>query len=108
MVDAHSVENALLEPLENAAVRGVEDVRALNAQADKSIHIEESTIAEFLVGGAPVGQSVVLLIEKFIERIVIGVQFRDCLIDCARGLRVLFAESLQQAEDHLLVAMARL
>ena len=70
MVDADAIEDAFVEPVEDAAVGGVEDVRPLDAHADEGVDIEEATIAEFLIGGAPVSESIVLLIEKLVERVV--------------------------------------
>ena len=62
VVDAHAVEHAFVEPVEDAAVGGVEDVRALDANADEGVDIEEATVSEFLIGRAPIGETVVLLI----------------------------------------------
>ena len=62
MVDAYTVENAPIEPVENAPVGGIEDMRPLDANADKRVDVEEATVAEFLVGSAPVGEAVVLLV----------------------------------------------
>ena len=53
----------LLQPLEDAAVGGFEHVRALHAQADQRIHVEETPVPKLLVGGAPIGQPIVLLIQ---------------------------------------------
>ena len=81
MIDADAVEDTFVEPVEDAAVGGVEDVRALDANADKRIDVEEATIAEFLIGGAPVGETVVLLIEEVIKGVVVGVELGDDLIN---------------------------
>src|ERR1700733_9416365 len=51
MVHAHSVENALVNPIEDAAMGGIEDVWSLNAQSNKGIHIKKSAIPELLVRG---------------------------------------------------------
>ena len=106
MIDTYAVEYALIEPLEDAAMGCVEDVRALNANADEGIDIEEATVAEFLIGGAPVGEPVVLLIEKVVEGVVVGVECGDDLIDRGRGFGMFIAEAVKEAEDDFFVAMA--
>jgi hypothetical protein len=82
VVDAYTVEDAFVQPLKDAAMGGVEDMRSLDANSDKSVDVEEATIAEFLVSGAPVGETIVLLVQDFVEVIMIGVEFGDDVINC--------------------------
>jgi len=58
-------------------------VRALDANADKGVDVEEAPVAEFLVGGAPVRETIVLLVEKLVEGVEVGVEVGDDLIDCS-------------------------
>ena len=71
MIHADAIEDAVVEPLENAPMGGIEDIGTLDAQTDQRVDIEEPAIAKFLIGGAPIGQSIVLQVENFVERIVI-------------------------------------
>ena len=50
-------------------MRCLEDVGAFHSQADQRIDIEEAPIPKFLVGGAPIGQSILLLVEDLVQRI---------------------------------------
>ena len=81
MVDAYAVEYAPIEPIENAPVGSVEDMRSLDANANQSVDVEEATVAELLIGGAPVGEPVVLLVQNFVEGIVVGVEFGNDMVD---------------------------
>ena len=81
---------------------------ALDTNADKGVDVEEATVAEFLIGSAPVGETIVLLVEKVVEGVVVGVQFADDLIDCGGGFGLFFAEAVEETEDDFFVAMADL
>ena len=56
---------------------GGEDVGALDAQPDQRVDVEEAPVAEFLIGSAPVGQPVILQVEKFVQRVDIVVEIFD-------------------------------
>src|ERR1700722_4716533 len=73
MIDAHSVKDTPIEPIEDTAVHGFEDMRPLHAQTDQRIDVEETPVAEFLVGGAPERQPVVLQIQNVIQCIDVAV-----------------------------------
>ena len=62
MVHAHAIEHAAAQPLEDERVGFFEDVLALDPHADERVHIEKAAVAELLIGGLPVGQTVILLI----------------------------------------------
>ncbi len=66
MVDADAVEYAAAEPVEDEGVGFLEDVGALHAEADEGVDVEEPAIAELLVGGLPVGEAVVLVVEEVV------------------------------------------
>ena len=88
MIDPNSIEDTFAKPLKNAAMCRFEDVRPFNPETDERVHVEESAIAQFLVGRAPIRQSVVLKIQQFIESIVIRIQLANCLVDrlqCVSG-----------------------
>ena len=48
---------------------GIEDMGTLDAQTDQCVDVEEAAVTEFLVGGTPIGQSIILQVEDFVERI---------------------------------------
>jgi hypothetical protein len=71
MIDTNSIENTFAKPIEYAAVCLLKDVWPFNPKSDKSVHIEKTAIAKFLIGCSPVRQSVVLEIQQFIQGIMI-------------------------------------
>ena len=71
-------------------MRRIKDMWTFNPQPDKSIHIEEPAIAKFLVGGPPIGQSIVLQVQQFIQRIMIAFNSSNRLVDRLQYLRLLF------------------
>jgi len=81
MVDAYAVEYATIEPIEDAAMGGVKNMRSLDANANEGVDVEEATVAKFLVSSAPVGETVVLLIQDFVESVVISIEFGDGMVD---------------------------
>ena len=105
MVDPNTIQNAFAQPIKNSAMRRFKDVWSFNPETDKSVHVEEPAVAQFLVGGPPIGQPVMLKIQQFIKGVVILIQFANGLVDRLQCLRMLFAKSLQEAVDDYFVAM---
>ena len=79
----------------------------LRAQSDQRVHVEEAPVAKLLVRALPIRQAVVLLIQKFVQQIGIGVHFLNAAIDRLAGKRLLSAKPLQQPADHDLVTVSR-
>ena len=81
VIDAHAVEHAVFEPLEDERVGLFEDVLALDTKTDERVDVEEAAIAELLIGGLPVGDAEVLLLEEFVERVDVLVELADGAIN---------------------------
>jgi len=47
VIDAHAFEHAIIQPMEDALMCGIENVWALDTQSDQCIDVEEATVAEF-------------------------------------------------------------
>src|ERR1039457_3173735 len=107
MIDANAVEHTIAKPPDNPVVRLLKDIRALNADADQGIDVEEATITKLLVGRAPIGQSIILQIEEGVESIGVLVDFVDCQLNGWCYFRLLCREAQQEFVKDSLIAMAR-
>ncbi len=85
----------------------LEDVLALDAQPDQGVDVEEAAISQLLHRGLPIGEAIVLLIEKIVEAVEVRIQLRDGTVDRFADVRLFRAKPLEQAVEHGLVAMPR-
>src|SRR5581483_7818548 len=108
MIDAHTIERAVCDPIENSAVSGLEDVQTLNAHANERVDIKETAIGEVLIGGSPVGKPIVLEVQQFVQSIVVSVELIRDACDGFCNFSVLRTKPAQQLVDHGLVTMPRL
>ena len=88
-------------------MRLFEDVLPLHPEADQRVHVEEAAVPEFLVRGAPEGETEVLRGQHLVQRIDVAVQLRDGLVDGAAHAFFFTTQPLQQAKQHLLVTVSR-
>jgi hypothetical protein len=91
MVDANTVEDAFLNPLQNEGMGLFEDVLTFDAEADEGVDIEEAAITELLIRGLPVGDAEMLALEEIIERVDVPVQLPDSAVDAGARARVFAA-----------------
>ena len=66
MVNAQTVNQASGNQLEDLAVAGCKYLGQLGAQGDQLVHIKEAPPVDVVIGGAPTGQAVVLLLQQFV------------------------------------------
>src|SRR5215469_15024016 len=60
VVHSDPVKNAFTQPSEDTRMCFLEDVRPLNPKSNQRVDVEKATIAEFLVSGTPVSESIML------------------------------------------------
>jgi hypothetical protein len=108
VVDPYAIQHTFLEPFQYLAVRCFKDVFSRHAKANQRVHIEKAAISEFLVGGAPVSQSIVLLVEHIVEGVDVVIQLLHRPSDGGTDVALLVAKASQQLVNHLFVAVPRL
>ena len=106
MVDAHAVQHAAMQPVQNQRMGLVEHMFPFNSQPDQRVHVEKAPIPKLLVCCLPVRKPVVLLIQEIVEPIRILVQLRHCLVQRIANRRLFQAQPSQQPLQHELVPFA--
>ncbi len=105
MIDPESQDTPLGNPPHHQLVSRVEHALVLDPETDERVDIEEAAVAKIARGHSPIGDAIVLLLEKFVQSIRIGVQLRDDFVNRARRHRVLVQQLGEHVCQQLLVAM---
>src|SRR5258708_22897698 len=105
MIDSQSLDAPHGHPAYLHPMSRLENSFVLDSETDQRIDIEEAAVTEITRGHTPICDAIVLLLEKFVEKIGVGVQLLKDLVNRASG-RSVFAQQLQQHfGQQLFVAM---
>ena len=81
------------------------DVLSFYAHAYQCVDIKEAPIAQILVRGAPIGETIVLLLKKFIECVGLAVDSGNCPVDGIQAAGLLRQKIVEQREQYSPVAL---
>src|SRR5690242_2904589 len=81
VIDAYAIQYAFSQPAQDKAVRVVKDLLIFHPQANQTVDVEETSVTEVTACGAPERQPVVLPFEHLMQKINVGVEPADFLVD---------------------------
>ena len=105
MVNPQPVERPVGDQLKDEAVGVGEHDFVFHPQPGERLDVEEPPVGQFLVGGSPVSQAVVLPAQQLVQSVRVTVHRLDLGVDGRRYLRFGLAQLTEQGAQLFLAAV---